>query len=166
MGRAKAHGTLAWAIHGTVGTMRTTGIMEGMGAMGAMGTGPWNSLPLHVQKQLEPRMDMLAEKLKLALVADQGGQTGPAPRPSVQWVLTAPFCAAMKSKYLAVTHLSNSENTMAVSPSIDAVAGRASLPRTASIDVHAGHSPRSGGPRGLPPGTLGLRVVHFILWSN
>ena len=38
-----------------------------------------------------------------------------------------------------------------------AVAGRASH----GVDVHAGHSPRSGGPRGLPPGRLGLRVVHF-----
>ena len=40
-------------------------------------------------------------------------------------------------------------------------ASEASEPPTASIDVHAGHSPRSGGPRGLPPGRLGLRVVHF-----
>ena len=41
---------------------------------------------------------------------------------------------------------------------------RVSLPRARrlhGVDVHAGHSPRSGGLRGLPPGRLGLRVVHF-----
>jgi hypothetical protein len=68
------------------------------------------------------------------------------------------FSSALCTLVVAVNFVLREYRTMTYSPS-DVASGRASP----GLDVRAGRTPRSGGPRKVLSGTLGYRVVHF--WS-